>query len=557
MKTKKSNPATDNWILSYYQDIKSGEAVVGRWIMLLYEYIIEGLEKKWFFYDHKKAKRAIKFIEGYCHHSKGRNDLFILETWEKAFVSLIFGIVDETGARQFREVLLIVARKNGKSLLASAIMAYMAYADDEYGAELYVIAPKLDQADIIYHCFWETTQADNELKSRILSKRDGYHILETNTVIKKIAFNAKQSDGFNPHLTVCDEIASWRGEEGKKQYEVMKSALGARKQPLLLSCSTAGYVNEGIYDELYARGTRFLLGDSKERRLLPVIYQIDDLDLWNDINELKKANPNLGVSVSVNYLLEEIAVAEGSLSKKSEFLTKYCNIKQNSSQAWLPIKAIEKASGDHLEMSDFAHMYCVAGIDLSQTVDLTSACLVIEKDDNLYVLSHFWLPAEKLDEATARDGIPYAEMVERGFLSLAGENFVDYHAVYDWLVKAVQDYELLPLVVGYDRYSSQYLIQDLDMYGFKTDDVYQGSNLTPVIFEAEGIIKDGRLHIGDNALLKIHLLDSAVESDSRTQKVRLKKLAKMSHIDGTAALLDALCVRQKWYSDYGEQLKNR
>ena len=557
MKTKKSNPATDNYILSYYQDIKSGEAVVGRWIMLLYEYIIEGLEKKWFFYDHKKAKRAIKFIEGYCHHSKGRNDLLILETWEKAFVSLIFGIVDETGARQFRSVLLIVARKNGKSLLASAIMAYMAYADDEYGAELYVIAPKLDQADIIYHCFWETTQADNELKSRILSKRDGYHILETNTVIKKIAFNAKQSDGFNPYLTVCDEIASWRGEEGKKQYEVMKSALGARKQPLLLSCSTAGYVNEGIYDELYARGTRFLLGDSKERRLLPVIYQIDDLDLWNDLNELKKANPNLGVSVSVNYLLEEIAAAEGSLSKKSEFLTKYCNIKQNSSQAWLPIKAIEKASGDHLEMKDFAHMYCVAGIDLSQTVDLTSACLVIEKDDNLYVLSHFWLPAEKLDEATARDGIPYAEMVERGFLSLAGENFVDYHAVYDWLVQAVQDYELLPLVVGYDRYSSQYLIQDLDMYGFKTDDVYQGSNLTPVIFEAEGIIKDGRLHIGDNALLKIHLLDSAVESDSRTQKVRLKKLAKMSHIDGTAALLDALCVRQKWYSDYGEQLKNR
>ena len=557
MKTKKSNPATDNYILSYYQDIKSGEAVVGRWIMLLYEYIIEGLEKKWFFYDHKKAKRAIKFIEGYCHHSKGRNDLLILETWEKAFVSLIFGIVDETGARQFRSVLLIVARKNGKSLLASAIMAYMAYADDEYGAELYVIAPKLDQAEIIYHCFWETTQADNELKSRIISKRDGYHILETNTVIKKIAFNAKQSDGFNPHLCVCDEIASWRGEEGKKQYEVMESALGARKQPLLLSCSTAGYVNEGIYDELYARGTRFLLGDSKERRFLPVIYQIDDLDLWNDINELKKANPNLGVSVSVNYLLEEIAAAEGSLSKKSEFLTKYCNIKQNSSQAWLPIKAIEKASGDHLEMKDFAHMYCVAGIDLSQTVDLTSACLVIEKDDNLYVLSHFWLPAEKLDEATARDGIPYAEMVERGFLSLAGENFVDYHAVYDWLVQAVQDYELLPLVVGYDRYSSQYLIQDLDMYGFKTDDVYQGSNLTPVIFEAEGIIKDGRLHIGDNALLKIHLLDSAVESDSRTQKVRLKKLAKMSHIDGTAALLDALCVRQKWYSDYGEQLKNR
>lgn len=555
-KSKSQVKHEENYILSYYQDIKSGAAIVGNWILLLYEYIVEGLEKKWFFYDHRKAKRAIKFIEGYCHHSKGRSDLLILELWEKAFVSLIFGIVDESGARQFREVLLIVARKNGKSLLASAIMAYMAYADDEYGAELYVIAPKLDQAEIIYHCFWETTQADDELKSRIISKRDGYHILESNTLIKKIAFNAKQSDGFNPHLTVCDEIASWKGEEGKKQYEVMKSALGARSQPLLLSCSTAGYINEGIYDELYARGTRFLLGDSKERRLLPVIYQIDDLDRWNDINELKKANPNLGVSVSIDYLLEEIAVAEGSLSKKAEFLTKYCNIKQNSSQAWLPIKAVEKASGDHFDMEDFKSMYCVAGIDLSQTTDLTSACIIVEKDGDLYVISHFWLPAEKLDEATTRDGIPYSEMIEKGFLSLAGENFVDYHAVYDWLVKAIQEFELLPLVVGYDRYSSQYLIQDLDTYGFKTDDVYQGSNLTPVIFEAEGLLKDGTIKIGDNSLLKIHLLDSAVESDSRTQKVRLKKLNKNSHIDGTAALLDALCVRQKWYSELGERLKN-
>lgn len=554
MKTKKSE--SENFILTYYQQIKDGTAIVGRWIKLLYEYIIEGLEKKEFFYDHRQAKRAIKFIEGYCHHSKGRSDLLILELWEKAFVSLIFGIVDENGDRQFREVLLIVARKNGKSLLASAIMAYMAYADGEYGAELYVIAPKLDQAEIIYHCFWETTQADSELKSRIQSKRDGYHILDTNTLIKKIAFNAKQSDGFNPHLTVCDEIASWKGEEGKRQYEVMKSALGARRQPLLLSCSTAGYVNEGIYDELYSRGTRFLLGDSKERRLLPVIYQIDDIDLWDDINELRKANPNLGISVSVSYLLEEIAVAEGSLSKKSEFLTKYCNIKQNSSQAWLPIKAVEKASCEHLDMEDFRSMYCVAGIDLSQTTDLTSACLVIEKGGELYVISHCWLPSEKLEDATARDGIPYAEMIEKGVLSLAGENFVDYHAVYDWLVKAVQEYELLPLVVGYDRYSSQYLIQDLDTYGFKTDDVYQGHNLTPVLYEMEGIIKDGHMHIGDNALLKIHLLDSAIETDTRAQKIRLKKLSKTAHIDAVAALADAMCVRQKWYSDYGDQLKN-
>ena len=281
------------------------------------------------------------------------------------------------------------------------------------------------------------------------------------------------------------------------------------------------------------------------------------MEKWNDISEIAKANPNLGVSVSVDYMLEEIAIAEGSLSKKSEFLCKYCNIKQNSSQAWLPVRAVEKASGKAITMDDLRSKYCVAGIDLSQTTDLTSACLVVEKNEELYVISHFWLPSEKLGDATTRDGIPYQEMIDRGWLTLAGDNFVDYHSVFDWLVSAVREYELLPLVVGYDRYSSQYLVQDLEAFGFKTDDVYQGNNLTPVIYECEGLIKDGRVHIGDNALLKIHLLDSAVESDNRTQKVRLKKLSRNAHIDGVAALLDALCVRQKWFGEYGERLKNK
>lgn len=553
----KTETKADNYIYEYYQKIKDGSEIVGRWILLLYEYIVEALEKKEIFYDAKKARRAIKFIESYCHHSKGRNDLLILELWEKALISLAFGIVDATGARQFREVVLIVARKNGKSLLASAIMAYLAYADDEYGAELYVIAPKLDQAEIVYHCFWETTQADDELKAMIKSRKSDLYIAETNTTIKKIAFNAKQSDGFNPHLTVCDEIASWVGEAGKRQYEVMKSALGARKQPMLLSCTTAGYVNEGIYDELFARGTRFLLGDSKERRLLPIFYIIDDLEKWNDINELKKSNPNLGVSVSVDYLLEEIAIAEGSLSKKAEFITKYCNVKQNSTSAWLSTKDVEKSCGKAITMEDLKSNYCVAGIDLSQTTDLTSACLVVEKDEELYVISHFWLPIEKLAEATTRDGIPYSEMIEKGWLTLSGDNYIDYHSVFDWLKEAVEKYELLPLMVGYDRWSSQYLVQDLEAYGFQVDDVNQGYNLHPVLLEMEGIVKDGRLHIGDNALLKVHLLDSALEADTRNGRLRLKKLSRNAHIDGTAALVDALCVRQKHYATYGEQLKNR
>ena len=548
-----------NYINKYYQAIKDGSIIAGRWIILLYEYIVKGLEDKSFYFAPKKAEQAIRFIENYCHHSKGRNDLLKLELWQKALVSVIFGIVDEDNYRQFREVVLIIARKNGKSLFAAAIMAYVSFLDGEYGAEIYCLAPKLEQAEIVYSCFWQICLAEEDLKDKITKRGrlSDYYIQDSNTVIKKVAFNAKKSDGFNPHLVVCDEIASWVGDPGKKQYEVMKSALGARKQPMILSCTTSGYVNEGIYDELFKRGTRFLLGDSKEKRLLPVFYMIDDEEKWNDINELAKSNPNLGVSVSVDYMLEEIAIAEGSLSKKAEFLTKYCCIKQSSEQAWLATKIVDGAVCKPLLPEDFYNCYAVGGIDLSMTTDLTSACVVIEKSGIEYIISHFWLPADKIEDAIARDDIPYREMIERGVLSLSGEGFVDYNDVFSWFIGLVQNYRIMPLVVGYDRYSSQYLVKQMQNDGgFKMDDVYQGWNMTPAINKLEGELKEKRIKIGDNALLRVHLLDTALQRDRMTKRVKIVKLNDNSHIDGTAALLDALIVKDKWAGDYGRQLTN-
>ena len=214
---------------------------------------------------------------------------------------------------------------------------------------------------------------------------------------------------------------------------------------MILSCTTSGYVNEGIYDELFKRGTRFLLGDSKEKRLLPFFYMIDDEDKWSDINELKKASPNLGVSVSTDYMLEEIAVAEGSLSKKAEFMTKYCCVKQSSEQAWLSTKNVNGAVCEKIRPENYFNCYAVGGIDLSQTTDLTSACVVIEKDGTEYVMSHFWLPSDKIEEAIARDDIPYREMIEQGFMSLSGEGFVDYNDVFLWFMDLVQNYKIMPL----------------------------------------------------------------------------------------------------------------
>lgn len=548
----------DNYILAYYQAICDGSVVVGKWVKLLYKMILTGLKEKKYFFNIKKATAAIRFIENFCHHHEGElaPQLIKLELWQKALLSLIFGIEDETGARQFREVFLVIARKNGKTLFAAAIAEYLTFLDGEYGGRIYFTAPKLEQANLCFDAYYQMMLQEPELMAMAQKRRTDIYIKANNTTVKPLAHNAKKSDGLNISACFCDEISSWQGDAGLKYYEVLKSSMGARRQPLLLSMSTAGYVNEGIYDELFKRSTRILMGESKETRLLPILYTIDDLDKWNDINELRKSNPNLGVSVSVNYLLDEIAIAEESLSKKNEFIVKYCNVKQSSSLAWIPANVIENACGPRLHLEDFKSSYAISGIDLSQTTDLTAAVVIIEKNGELYVFAKFFLPTNKIDEATARDGVPYDFYIKRGLLQLSGDNFVDYHDVYNWLTELVEKYEILPLMVGYDRFSAQYLIQDLEQYGFRTDSVYQGDSLWGVIQETEGLLRDGKLHIGDNDLLKIHLLNTAIKMNAERGRGRIIKLAPTDHIDGCAALLDAMTVRQKYYPEIGDRLRN-
>ena len=548
----------DNSILTYYQAIKDGSEIVGRWIQLLYARVVTGIQKKEFCYDAKKANRAINFVENFCRHHEGElaPELIKLEPWQKALTAIIFGIVDKDSRRQFVEIVLIIARKNGKTLYAAAIAAYAIFCDGEYGARVYFCAPKLQQASLCYDAFCQMVSKEPELDALCKRRRTDIYIESTNSSAAPLALSAKKSDGFNISVCVADEFASWHGDPGKKMYEVIKSSFGARRQPILLSISTAGYENDGVYDELVKRGTSWLLGSSKETRLLPVFYMIDDPEKWNDINELKKANPNLGVSIPVDYMLEEIAIAEQSLSKKYEFLCKYCNVKQSSAMAWVSADTVRAASCEEITLESLRGCYCVLGVDLSQTTDLTACSIVARKNGKDYVHTHFWLPANALETATARDGIPYREYVDRGVLSLSGESYVDYEDVSNWIEKLVTDYEILPLKIGYDRYSSQYLVKTLKSQGFHTDDVFQGYNLTQMIYEMEAGMKDGTLLIGNNDLLKAHILNTALYSDAESRRVKIVKISKYAHIDAVASVLDALAVRGKYYDEIGEQLEN-
>lgn len=551
----------DNFIYAYYQGIRDGSICVGRWIRLLYEKIVTGIEDGAWIFDQKKANKAILFIERYVRHNKGplAPGPLKLELWEKALISLIFGIVDNNNFRVFKEVAIIVGRKCGKTLLASAIMAYAAYVDGDFGSEIYAVAPKLDQADLVYSAWEFTMQQNPELAKRTKKRKTDYYIPSTNTIIKKLPFTEKSSDGMNPMVVVADETSSWPADRGLKMWEVMLSGTISRNEPIIVSISSGGYVDEGIFDELMKRGTRWLLGDSKEKHLLPIFYIIDDINKWDDINELRKSLPGLGVSIRVQTILDEIVIANESLSKKKEFICKYCNLKQNSSSAWLDSSLIERASGKHFGPEDFRGSYCVGGIDLSMSRDLTAAVVLIEREGQIYILAKFWLPRERLQEAIQRDGLPYDLYVQRGILELSGDNYVDYEDCYRWFVSLVEQYEILPLKLGYDRYCAQYLVKALEAYGFHIagNDVFQGDNLYfPAMQPFLGLLEDDKIRIGDNDLLKVHLLNAAVKMSIERGRGKLVKINPAAHIDGCAAIMDAMVMRDKYAEEISDQLRN-
>ena len=551
-------------ILQYWNEIQSGGINAGKWIRLLYDVILQGLtEHKWY-YSHERAENAIRFIERYCHHYKGKlaPQRIKLSLWERATICLIFGIVDDNVRRMFVEVFLVIGRKQGKTIICAAICTYLAFCG-EYGSECYALAPKIDQSDLLFSAVEYNVHAEPELDSITKStKYRGLFIQETNTTIKKLAFSSKKSDGYNPMFWSADEVAAWPGVAGLRQWEVMVSGTGAREEPLGIALSSGGYENEGLFDELMKRGTGFLMGHSREKHMLPILYMVDDPEKWDDLEELEKSLPGLGESVSREFIRKEIDIAHESISKEIEFKTKYCNLKQSMSTAWLKAEDINRMFGWRKPMEELKGKYVVGGIDLSQVIDLTAAGFICEIDGILWTKAHFWIPKNRLEEATKRDGVPYEIYIRKGFLSLSGEEHVDFNDVLKWFMDLVKKYKIYPLMTGYDRWSAAELIQAMTNKHFKCDSVTQGFNLSNVADVFESLLREGKIRdMDDNDLLKIHLADSAMKMESAADRAHprkmLVKISNKAHVDGTAMLLDAMAMRIFNWDKLGSRLMNK
>lgn len=544
----------------YKKAIADGTAQpIGQWMQKNFEYVENGLKEGRFFYDHKKAKLKIEYIQHFCPHVKGFSGVVKLEPWQKYLIACIFGLVDAEGKRQFTEFPVVIARKQGKSYLSACLENAVLFTEPEPGMEIYNIAPRLKQANIIYETLCCQIDKVDSLRKKVKKRRSDIYYIDRNSYAEPIAFAHKTSDGFNPYCVIYDEFAAWAGEASLKMYGVMQSAGGARinNPPIHFACSTANYIDEGLYDYLMKRSTAVLNGTSSEKKLLPFIYMIDDPTKWDDLDEIRKAMPNLGVSCDVQFVKDELVKAKANNTDYLEFMTKLCNIKQNSSSAWLTASDVKKTACKRLDPEMFEGCFGVGGIDLSQTTDLTAASIVIQIDGIDYALTQFFMPYQSLKRLSDIEHFPYQKFADLGFLTVSGDHHVDYHDVVNWFDRMRTEYKINCCVVGYDRYSAQYLVDEMSKKGYLMDDVIQGTNLTPIIDEFGGRLKDGLFKAGTNGLLQAHLKNVALKKAANDNRVRPEKIDQQKHIDGFVSVIDALTVRQKHFEKFRYRLINK
>ncbi|SHF16556.1 terminase large subunit [Caloramator proteoclasticus] len=560
MSRKITYPFAYNPILEYWEQIITGKVVVSRKVYKVYEElarIISDANSEWE-YNPKKANHAIEFIENYCKHSKGKmgGKPFIMELWQKALVAATFGIVHKIdGTRKYQEVLLIVARKNGKSTLAAAIGLYLMIADGEPGAEIYAAATKKDQAKIIW------LEAKRMVKkSPSLSKRIKTLVAEltsefNDSSFKPLGSDSDTLDGLNVHGALLDEIHAWND---KNLYDVIVDGTTAREQPLIFITTTAGTVRESVYDIKYDEAEKVINGYNdengyKNERLLPIIYELDKREEWTDEKCWQKANPGLGTIKSIDQLRNKVNKAIANPLLVKNLLCKDFNIRETTSEAWLTFEQLNNPAT--YDLGRLKPKYGIGGADLSSTTDLTCATVIfmVRGDNTIYVMQMYWLPEDLLEQRVLEDKIPYDIWRNMGLLRTVPGNKVHYKYVTEWFLEVQNQYGIYIPWIGYDSWSATYWVEEMKSYfGEESmEPVIQGKKTLSGPMKNMGAdLEAKRINYNNNPILKWCLSNTSIEIDKNLNIQPSKSQNQRRRIDGTASLLNAYVTLERHYEDY-------
>ena len=548
-----------NPIREYWEEIQSGREVVGEKIYKTLKKLVYDLDhESEFFYSPKRANHIIEFFENYCHHSKGKygGKPVILELWEKAILAAAFGFIDIEGNRKYREVILIVGKKNGKSLLASGTGLYMLTADGEPGPEVYAVATKRDQAKIIW---MESKRMIN--KSPALKKRTRSLVGEIDAdycdgVFKPLASDSDTLDGLNIHCGLMDEIHQWKS--GKKLYDIIADGVIAREQPLIFITSTAGTVREDIYDMKYDEAKRVIDGyfdptGYKDERLLAFIYELDKRSEWTDERCWKKANPGLGTIKNIGTLRDKVEKAKKNPLLVKNLVCKEFNIAETTVDAWLTAEQVINPM--KFDVGAMKPRYGIGGTDLSSTTDLTAAKVIfrVPDDEHVYVLQMYWLPESLVEKRVKEDHIPYDVWIDQGLMRTCKGNRISYHDVTAWFQEVQDVYDVYLYKIGYDSWSAVYWVEEMEQTFGKNVmvPIIQGKKTLSGPMKTLGADLEAKLVVyNDHPIDKWCLFNTAVDVDKNDNIQPMKTSIPTRRIDGTAALLDAYVVYQNNLNDY-------
>lgn len=541
-----------NYMIEYFEKMKSGEIVVSKRLYKQYEQLVNDMyESEQFEFNIELANRPIEFIERFCRHSKGEwaGKNIELELFQKAYINALFGFVDrDTGLRRFTESFFYIGRKNGKTTLLGAIALYMLIADGEGGSEVYSIATKKEQANILFDEAHNMVQQSKFLSNHVRKRKSDLYFPHTFSKLMALGKNSNSLDGLNAHLVVIDELHSI---QDRNMYEVMKQSQSARRQPLLIMITTAGTLRGTIFDDMYEYACNITDGNFKDDHFLPIIYELDDRDEWKDPNMWEKANPSLNSIKKVSDLKRKVERAKNSPNDLTGVLTKDFNIRSTAEQSWLSFDDINNEETFNIE--DFRNGYAIGGADLSITTDLSCATLLFmdPETEKRYVHQMYWLPRDNFYERVEEEKIPYDKWYEQGLLRLCNGNTIDYSDITDWFKEMLEDYGITPLWIYYDNYSARYWVDEMEQHGFKMIRCHQGAKTLSLPMQNMGAdLKAKRINYNNNPLLKWCLTNTSILTDRNGNIVPIKNQTAKRRIDGTASMLDAYVGLFEHYEEF-------
>lgn len=552
-------PLDYNPILEYWKKIESGEETVSDKVYRTYKKVVNDIKNPGeYFYSPKRGNHILEFAENYCRHSKGKfgGKPVRLELWEKAHLAVIFGFIDIEGNRKYRESILIVGKKNGKSLLASIVGLYMLVADGEPGPEVYAVATKKDQSRIIWLESKRMTKKSPSLLKRIKPLVGELDSDFNDGVFKPLASDSDTLDGLNVHCVLMDEIHQWK--QGKALFDIMADGVSAREQPLVYITSTAGTIREDIYDQKYDEAEMVINGYDdpegyKDEHFIAFIYELDNRREWTEERCWKKANPGLGTIKNRRTLKDKVEKAKKNPLLVKNLICKEFNIRETSSEAWLTFE--QATNTETFDLKKLKPRYGVGGVDLSSTTDLTAAKVLfkVPDDERIYVLSMYWIPEDLVEKRIAEDKIPYDIWIEKGYVRTCRGNKISYRDVKAWFVEIQEQHDIYLSMIGYDSWSAVYFVEDMMDYFGKTTmiPVIQGKKTLSQPMKCLGADLENNLIVyNNNPVDKWCLCNTAVDIDKNDNIQPIKTSKPRRRIDGTAALLDAYVVLQNNINEY-------